>query len=89
MTPNLKNILAATLVLCAIAQALPSRPENSHIYDENRLVPAQQLEFFDRISDEVANETGISIDAVLLNDIGERVAAKYAEEIAEKWQPPR
>lgn len=86
MTPNLKNILAATLVLCAIAQALPSRPENSHIYDENRLVPAQQLDFFDRISDEVANETGISIDAVLLDDIGERVAAKYAEEIAEKWQ---
>lgn len=86
MVPYLKNILAATFVLCAIAQALPSRPENSHIYDENRLVPAQQLEFFDRLSDNIANETGIVIDAVLLDDIGERVAAKYAEEIAEKWQ---
>ena len=86
MAPYLKNILAATLLLCAIAQALPSRPENSHIYDENRLVPAQQLEFFDRLSDNIANETGIVIDAVLLDDIGERVAAKYAEEIAEKWQ---
>ena len=86
MAPYLKNILAATLLLCAIVQALPSRPGNSHIYDEHRLVPAQQLEFFDRLSDNIANETGIVIDAVLLDDIGERVAAKYAEEIAEKWQ---
>ena len=81
----MKNLLAVALVLSSIAQALPSRPEKSHVYDENRLVPAQQLEFFDHLSDDIANETGIVIDAVLLDDIGERVAAKYAEEIAEKW----
>jgi len=86
VTVHLKILLAATFAFCTIALALPQRPESSHIYDENRLVPAQQLEFFDRLSDEIANETGIGIDAVLLDDIGERVPTKYAEEIAEKWQ---
>ena len=86
MTTYAKIFLAAVFALCSIAQALPSRPEKSHVYDENRLVPAQQLEFFDRLSDELANETGIAIDAVLLDDIGERVAAKYADDIAEKWK---
>ncbi|MBR4915859.1 MAG: TPM domain-containing protein [Fibrobacter sp.] len=86
MTTRIKTTLALALVLCGIAQALPSRPEKSHVYDENRLVPLQQLEFFDRLSEEVAGETGIGIDAVLLDDIGERNAAQYASEIAEKWQ---
>ena len=83
---RIKILLAATLFFCSAALALPSRPEKSHVYDENRLVSAQQLEFFDRLSDEVANETGIGIDAVLLDDIGPRDAAQYASEIAEKWQ---
>lgn len=81
-----KIFLAIALALTSTAFGLPSRPEKSHIYDENRVVPAQQLEFFDNLSMEIAKETGISIDAVLLDDIGERVASQYASEIAEKWK---
>ena len=86
MYQHIKILLAAALALSSIAFGLPSRPEKSHIYDENRVVPAQQLEFFDNLSMEIAKETGISIDAVLLDDIGEREASQYASDIAEKWK---
>ena len=81
-----KILLAIAFAFTSTAFGLPSRPEKSHVYDENRVVPAQQLEFFDNLSMEIAKETGISIDAVLLDDIGERVASQYASDIAEKWK---
>lgn len=86
MIPHAKILSAFFLVFYSATFGLPTRPEKSHVYDENRLVSAQQLEFFDRLSDEVAKETGISIDAVLLDDIGERDVAQYASDIADKWQ---
>ena len=86
MIPHAKILSAFFLVFYSATFGLPTRPEKSHVYDENRLVSAQQLEFFDRLSDEVAKETGISIDAVLLDDTGERDVAQYASDIADKWQ---
>lgn len=86
MYQHIKILLAATLALSSIAFGLPSRPDKSHVYDENRLVSAQQTEFFDALSSDLAKETGISIDAVLLDDIGEREASQYASDIAEKWK---
>lgn len=86
MYQHIKILLAAALALSSIAFGLPSRPDKSHIYDENRLVSAQQTEFFDALSSDLAKETGISIDAVLLDDIGEREASQYASDIAEKWK---
>lgn len=86
MIPHAKILAAIFLVFYSVAFGLPSRPEKSHVYDENRLISAQQLEFFDNLSNEVAKETGISIDAVLLDDTGERDIAQYASDIADKWQ---
>ncbi|MBR4783661.1 MAG: TPM domain-containing protein [Fibrobacter sp.] len=86
MYQHIKILLATALALSSIAFGLPSRPDKSHIYDENRLVSAQQTEFFDALSSDLAKETGISIDAVLLDDIGEREASQYASDIAEKWK---
>ena len=85
MLLHVRTTLAATLIIASIAFGLPLRPEKSHIYDENRLVPAQQVPFFNTLSEEFAKETGISVDAILLDDIGDRDARQYASDIAEKW----
>ena len=77
--------LAAIFCLFSLSAGFPLRPENSHIYDENRLIPAQQVPFFNTLSEEFAKETGISVDAILLDDIGNRDALQYASDIAEKW----
>ncbi|OWV02212.1 YgcG family protein [Fibrobacter sp. UWR2] len=85
MLLHVRTTLAATLIIASIAFGIPLRPEKSHIYDENRLVPAQQVPFFNTLSEEFAKETGISVDAILLDDIGDRDARQYASDIAEKW----
>ena len=85
MLLHVRTTLAATLIIASVAFGLPLRPEKSHIYDENRLVPAQQVPFFNTLSEEFAKETGISVDAILLDDIGDRDARQYASDIAEKW----
>lgn len=79
------SFLAAFFCLFSLSAGLPLRPEKSHIYDENRLVPAQQVPFFNTLSEEFAKESGISVDAILLDDIGDRDARQYASDIAEKW----
>lgn len=85
MLLHVRTTLAATLIIASVAFGIPLRPEKSHIYDENRLVPAQQVPFFNTLSEEFAKETGISVDAILLDDIGDRDARQYASDIAEKW----
>ena len=86
MLSRIKILLAFLLASCSLTLALPSRPQNGHIYDENRLMSARQIEFFDEISDKLASQTGIAIEAILLDDIGKREAIPYATEIAEKWR---
>ena len=85
MLSRIKILLALSLAFCSLTLALPSRPAHSHVYDENRLMSARQIEFFNNISDKLASQTAISIDAVLLDDIGNRDFRQYATEIAEKW----
>ena len=82
----IKSLLIA-LVLCSLALAAgtPPRPHNSYVYDENRLMSAQQVEYFNRLSEELYRKTGVAIAAALLDNIGHREARSYAFEIAEKW----
>ena len=78
-------LFAITLVLFSWAAGTPSRPDHSLVYDENRLLSAQQVEYFDRISEELSSKTGSVIAIALLDDIGKRNIHDYAFEIAQKW----
>ena len=82
---KIRNVLLAALVLClaTFASALPKRPANSYVYDENRLMSAQQVEFFDKLASELYRKTGVAIAAALVDDIGRQDARMFALETAE------
>ena len=84
---KIRNVLLAALVLClaTFASALPKRPANSYVYDENRLMSAQQVEFFDKLASELYRKTGVAIAAALVDDIGRQDARMFALETAESW----
>lgn len=86
MFPHIKLLFASALLTCSVAFALPSRPAEGHIYDENRLMNFKQADFFNHVSDLFYKKTGSPIDVILLDDIGERDAGEYASEISEKWR---
>lgn len=79
-------LLIAILCLFSFSAGIPLRPQNSFVYDENRLLSAQQVDFFNKVSQLFLKKTGMPLDAILLDDIGERDARKYAAEISEKWR---
>ena len=82
-----RNLFLVAVVLClaTFASALPKRPVNCYVYDENRLMSAQQVEFFNKLSDELYRKTGATIAAVLVDDIGRQDARMFALETAEHW----
>ena len=84
---KVRHVLLAALVLClaTFASALPKRPANSYVYDENRLMSAQQVEFFDKLASELYRKTGVAIAAALVDDIGRQDARMFALETAESW----
>ena len=68
-----------------MASALPQKPQGSYVFDEDRLMNSRQIDFFDRLSDELLSKTGISIAAVIVDDIEHADARSYASRIATEW----
>lgn len=69
-----------------LAFNVPPKPAASHIFDENRLMSAQQAKYFEELSDELYHKTGTRIAAALMDDIGEINAGGYAARLANSWQ---
>ena len=68
-----------------MANALPQKPQGSYVFDEDRLMNSRQIDFFDRLSGELLSKTGISIAAVIVDDIEHADARSYASRIATEW----
>ena len=64
---------------------LPPRPQHSYLYDEDRLLNAQQAQYFNQLAEELYRKTGVGLAAALMDDIGISDARKYATETAHKW----
>lgn len=64
---------------------IPPRPHNSYILDENRLMTAQQVKFFNILAEELYRKTGVGMAAALMNDIGVEDARTFAVNTAHSW----
>lgn len=67
------------------ANAVPPRPSQGYIYDENRLLSASQAKFFNAMAQELFQKTGVGIACALLNDIGDNEPRTLATNIAHSW----
>lgn len=65
--------------------ALPERPHNSYVYDEDRLLSAQQVQFFNLLAEELYRKTGVGLAAALMDDIRHEDPRSYATNVAHTW----
>lgn len=65
---------------------LPPSPENSFVYDENRVMSQRQVQYFNLLSEELYQKTGVSVAIALMDDIGYADARLFAKKTADKWE---
>ena len=92
MIRRLQKIAAKILLACialgamATASNVPSPAPNGVLYDEDRLLSAQEAEFLRALVTEVYLKTDVKIAAVLMNDSRTNETYAYAKEVANKWR---
>ena len=64
---------------------LPKRPQNSYVYDEDRLLSKQEVQFVNALSEELYRKAGFGLAVALIHDIGFADFRDYALNIAESW----
>lgn len=64
---------------------LPARPVSSYVYDENRLMSAQEVQQFNLIAEELYRKAGVGLAAALMNDIGNNDYRDFAVRTAQNW----
>ena len=64
---------------------LPKRPQNSYVYDEDRLLTKCDVRFFNALAEELYKKTGVGLAVALVHDIGYADFRDYAVKIAESW----
>jgi len=96
----LHSIVQFALVLCIVlatatfaglggtaqkSNQIPPRPKNSYVYDENRLMSAQEVQQFNLIAEELHKKAGVGMAAALMNDIGDNDYRDFAVRTAQNW----
>lgn len=69
-----------------IAGDIPKQPEHSFVYDENRLLTAQDAAYFNTLSEELFQKTGIRMAVAFLDDMGYRESRNFAADIGAAWE---
>ena len=64
---------------------LPKRPQNSYVYDEDRLLSKQEVQFVNELSEQLYRKAGVGLAVALVHDIGYADFRDYAVNIAESW----
>jgi uncharacterized protein len=77
--------LVLLLVTALFATTLPSRPQQSYVYDESRVLSASEIQTFNTIAQELYHKTGFALGAALLDDIGEEDPRDFAVQVAQSW----
>ena len=66
-------------------KGLPKRPQNSNVYDEDRLLSKQEVQFVNELSEQLYKKAGVGLAVALIHDIGYADFRDYALKIAESW----
>lgn len=64
---------------------VPPRPSNSYVYDENRIMTAQEVQQFNMIAEELYKKAGVGLAAALMDNIGTNDYRDYAVRTAQTW----
>ena len=64
---------------------LPKRPQNSYVYDEDRLLSKQEVQFFNALAEELYKKAKVGLAVALVHDIGYADFRDYAVSIAQNW----
>lgn len=82
------RILLASIAMGTMAMAanVPSPSKNGFLYDEDRLLSAQEVEFLSALATEVYLKTDVKIAAVLMDNSHTPTTYAYAKEVANKWR---
>ena len=64
---------------------LPKRPTNSYVYDEDRLLTKQEVQFVNALAEELYRKAGVGLAVALVHDIGFADFRDYAVNIAQSW----
>lgn len=68
------------------AKAIPPRPQGSYVYDENRMLSAEETRTFNVIAEELYRKTGVGVAAALFQSIDGEDPRNFAVSIANSWQ---
>jgi len=89
MSPSelgIRKIIIVIIAMMTFALAAgPERPRNSYVYDEDRLMTAQQVQFFNLLAEELYRKTGVGLAAALLDDVGQEDPRAFATNLAHRW----
>ncbi len=66
-------------------KGLPKRPTNSYVYDEDRLLSKQEVQFFNALAEELYKKAKVGLAVALVHDIGYADFRDYAVKIAQSW----
>ncbi|MBR3070524.1 TPM domain-containing protein [Fibrobacter sp.] len=66
-------------------KGLPKRPQNSYVYDEDRLLTKQEVQFVNELAEQLYKKAGVGLAVALIHDIGYADFRDYALKIAESW----
>ena len=64
---------------------LPKRPQNSYVYDEDRLLSKQEVQFINVLAEELYKKAKVGLAVALVHDIGYADFRDYAVNIAQSW----
>ena len=64
-------------------KGLPKRPINSYVYDEDRLLSKQDVQFINELSEQLYRKAGVGLAVALVHDIGYADFRDYAVKIAQ------
>ena len=66
-------------------KGLPKRPQNSYVYDEDRFLTKQEVQFVNELAEQLYKKAGVGLAVALIHDIGYADFRDYALKIAESW----
>lgn len=68
------------------AKQVPPRPENSYVYDEDRVLRSEETRLFNELAEELYRKTGVGLACAIVKSLEGEDARDFAFRIADSWK---